>query len=151
MRTQRKFTGVMPRNTQSRSLDSFFLPRYRELLGINDIAGDFVLPLTNEKASDGSFKIELALPGIDKEDIQIFVEQGNINVVVEDQQELRSSADDYRRKEFNYSSFNNKYIIPEEAVEEEISAEYKNGVIYINIPCEDQDKEAAFRRKIEVK
>lgn len=151
MRTQRNFTGIMPRNTQSRSLDHFFTPRYRELLGVNEIAGDFVLPLTNEIASDGSFKIELALPGIDKEDIQIFVDQGYLNVVVKDQQGISSSADDYRRKEFNYSSFNSKYIIPEEAVEEKITAEYKNGVLYLNIPCEEQDKEAAIRRKIEIK
>ncbi|NNF35703.1 MAG: Hsp20 family protein [Saprospiraceae bacterium] len=151
MRTQRKFTGISPRNTQQRSVDRFFNSRYRDLLNIGDVTDTLNLPMVNEKHSDGDFQLEVAIPGVDKEDIYVYVEDGYIQVMVEDTQKIKSSADNYKTKEFNYYSLNQKFTIPEEADEEQVVASYENGVLYISVPVSPQVEETTLRRSIDIK
>ena len=150
MRTQRKFTGIMPSNSKRRSLDHFFNKRYRNLLDMGDVTDVFNYPMINEKENDSSISLELAIPGVEKEDINVYVEDGYIQVMIEDSQKINSTADDYRSKEFSYYSLNQKFSIPENAEEESISANYRNGVLYIEVPVKHQSNEALLKRKIDV-
>ena len=111
------------------------------------------VPAINVKEYDKEFVIELAVPGMKKEDFKIQVNDKNQLVVsVEKQQE---TADDdkaakFLRREFNYTRFEQTLLLPENIDREAITAKAKHGVLKIKLPklANIPDKEPA--RMIEI-
>ena len=91
------------------------------------------LPAVNIIEKDDKFLIELAAPGLRKEDFKINIENGILQIDSESQSEVDEEKDNYTRKEFNYSSFSRSFTLPENASEENISANYENGVLKLKL------------------
>jgi len=108
------------------------------------------IPSANIKETDENFQIELAAPGLKKEDIKIDLDQDVLTISSEQKEEKTEEKDNYTRREFNYSSFSRSFYLPEIADTDKISAEYKDGVLNILIP----KKESAIKKpqkRIEIK
>lgn len=115
----------------------------------NKVIGSTV-PSANIKETDESFQIELAAPGLKKENIQIDLENDVLTISYEQKEEKSEEKDNYTRREFNYTSFSRSFYLPEIADAEKITAEYKDGVLNIHIP----KKESVIKKsqkKIEIK
>lgn len=108
-------------------LDTFFKP-----------ASTFK-PAVNVREDEKAYNIELALPGISKEDIKIEIEKNNLIISSVKNDSKEDSANGYNIREFGYQSFCRNFTIPENAVSEKISASYKNGILIVDIPKSKKD------------
>jgi HSP20 family protein len=91
------------------------------------------LPAVNIIEKDDKFLIEMAAPGLRKEDFKINIENGILQIDSESEREVEEEKDNYTRKEFNYSSFSRSFTLPENASEENIAASYENGVLKLKL------------------
>ena len=98
------------------------------------------LPNVNISESDKSYKIDVAAPGLKKENFQINLKKDTLSVWVEVKPNDDQTAKDYTRKEFDYSSFARSFNLPETADSEQITAEYKDGILAITINKKDDTK-----------
>ncbi len=91
-------------------------------------------PAVNVEETDKEYRIEVAAPGLEKEDIKVSVENGVLTISSEKKEEKEEKKDNYIRKEFGYSSFCRSFTLPEETDADKISAKHKNGVLNVHIP-----------------
>ncbi|MFD0941157.1 Hsp20/alpha crystallin family protein [Pedobacter boryungensis] len=116
--------------------DSLFSDALNKNYGVNKV------PNVNIYENTSDYKIELAAPGLNKEDFKIDLKKDNLSVWVEKKAENTDVQKDYTRKEFEYTSFARSFVLPEGIDAEKISAEYINGILTITIGKKDEAKEA---------
>ena len=92
------------------------------------------IPSVNLKETNNSFELELAVPGTTKDDIQVNVDNGMIEITGTKKEEQKEEKDQYLRREYNYSSFIRRFRIPEHTAIDKISAKHENGILLISIP-----------------
>jgi len=91
-------------------------------------------PAVNVEETDKEYRIEIAAPGLEKEDIKVSVENGVLTISSEKKEEKEEKNENYIRREFGYSSFCRSFTLPEETDPDKISAKHKNGVLNVHIP-----------------
>ena len=97
-------------------------------------------PNVNIYENEAAYVIELAAPGLKKEDFQINLKKDMLSVWAEVKKEETQVAKDFTRKEFDYSSFARSFNLPDSADGDNITAEYKDGILSINISKKDDAK-----------
>ena len=100
------------------------------------------MPAVNIKEDEKNFFIELAVPGIDKKDLKININEDVITISSELKHEKSEEKNGYNKKEFNYSSFCRSFFIPENVNREKIAANYRDGILAVSLPkkeVEDKD------------
>lgn len=97
-------------------------------------------PNVNIHENDAAYVIELAAPGLKKEDFQINLKKDTLSVWAEVKKDENQVAKDFTRKEFDYSSFARSFNLPDTADGDKITAEYKDGILSINISKKDTAK-----------
>jgi HSP20 family protein len=103
----------------------------------------------NVVENDNNYVMEVALPGISRDNVEINVEENALNVSVKSEVKKETEDKNYIRKEFSYSNFNRSFELPENTDVEKIGAEFKDGILHITI-----DKMAVLQKeakKIEIK
>lgn len=103
------------------------------------------LPAVNVKENEDEFGLELAAPGLKKEDFEIKIDQGVLSISTQKKEEQAAKKEGYTRKEFSYQSFVRRFTLPEDADEQAISASYEQGVLYITLPKKEEAKPQAAR------
>jgi HSP20 family protein len=111
--------------------DDFF-PR---ISGNNDF-----FPAVNVKETEQGYEIELASPGLKKEDFQVSVENDTLIIQAETKKEEEEKDKRYTRKEFSYKSFKQSFRLPENIREEDMKATYSDGVLKIFLRKSAQKK-----------
>lgn len=106
-------------------------------------------PLVNVINQDNQYVIEVAAPGIKKEDISIKLENNKLVIALESKDEKNEKNVNYTIKEFGFTSFSKTFFVPKDIEAEKINADYNNGVLSVSIP--KKEKEAALSRNIKVK
>lgn len=96
------------------------------------------VPNVNILETEVAYKIELAAPGLQKEDFQINVKKDTLSVWAEKKDMDQDSDQKYNRREFDFSSFARSFNVPEGADADQISAEYLNGILTITIAKMDE-------------
>lgn len=133
-------------------VDDFF---NRHLLGYNDRNFPAIgsrIPSANIEETPKSFKIELAAPGLRKEDFNVEL-KNNILTIASEKEESSEEKDEegrIRRKEFNFSSFQRSFTLPETANEEKIEATYKDGILHLEVAKKRTDSPKSAK-KIDIK
>jgi len=122
--------------TFSDLLDSFFENDPNNFFSKNN----FNVPATNIVENENSFELELAVPGMKKEDFKIDVENNMLTISSEKQEEKEEKGKNYTRKEFVYGSFSRSFVLPKSVDSEKIKAEYKDGVLNLNLPKKPEEK-----------
>jgi len=97
-------------------------------------------PNVNISETEQAYVIELAAPGLKKEDFQINLKKDTLSVWAEVKSEETAVNKDFSRKEFDYSSFARSFNLPDSADGEKITAEYKDGILSITINKKDDSK-----------
>ena len=106
----------------------------------------FATPKVNVSENEKSWNIELAAPGLEKEDFKIAVNDDVLSISNEKKDEKKEEGKNYMRREFNYCSFSRSFMLPELADIEKIDAAYRNGVLEVSIP----KKEAEVKQEARV-
>lgn len=107
------------------------------------------VPAANISETPDHFHIELAAPGLKKEDFKLNLEQNVLTISVEQSQENNAENKNYNKREYSYSSFVRSFTLPDSADDSGIEAEYIDGILKINIAKREEAK--TVRRQIEVK
>jgi len=94
------------------------------------------LPAVNIRETDDNYVVEMAAPGMKKEDFKIELDNNLLTISAEKTEEHEENGKEkYSRKEFSYQSFQRSFNLPKEVVDEEkIEAHYKDGVLHLIIP-----------------
>ncbi len=88
------------------------------------------IPSMNVKETKKTFEIDIAAPGFDKKDFNVSIDNGILEISAENKKEMEKKTEDFTRREYNYSSFQRSFTLPENVNEkEEIDATYKNGIL----------------------
>ena len=90
-------------------------------------------PPVNVKENDKSFDIDLMVPGFDKKDLNICIDEGYLTVSAEIEHDEEKEEGTYTKKEFGSSSFSRSFHLPVNANEEDIQAKYVGGVLTLTI------------------
>lgn len=99
------------------------------------------LPAVNVKETDDDFVIELAAPGMDKNDFKINFKNNVLTISSEKKNESEEKSQNYTRKEFSYQSFQRSFTVSDNAVlGDKISAKYNNGILHITLPKREELK-----------
>lgn len=107
--------------------DSLFSEAINKNLTINKVPGVNILETETE------YKIEIAAPGLIKEDFQINLKKDTLSVWAEKKTSETEEKKDYTRREFDYFSFARSFVLPESVNADNITAEYVNGILNITI------------------
>jgi len=100
------------------------------------------LPAVNIKENDNEYNIEMAAPGLKKENFKINYDKGRLMISSEkkDQKEEKDESK-ITRREFCYQCFKRSFTIPEDEVNiDKISAKYENGILQISLPKREEAK-----------
>ncbi len=95
------------------------------------------VPATNILENEQAFEIHLAVPGMNKEDFKMEMEE-NILTVTFEKSEQDKPAGEYLRREFEMDAFTRSFSIPKTADAESIKAKYDNGILQITVPKIDK-------------
>ena len=131
--------------------NDFFDNRQMEKLALSS-------PAINVKENDKGYKIEVAAPGMCKDDFKIHLNKdGNLVIEMEKKDCGCKEKDNdkkeckYLRKEFSYTRFSQTLLLPENADKDGIEANVSNGILYVRIPKTTKEKVEEEKRVIEVK
>jgi HSP20 family protein len=106
-------------------------------------------PAINVKESDRGYTVELAAPGMKKEDFDVHInDDGNLVVKLESKQEKKEEDKNtrYLRREFSYSKYEQTLILPDDVDKNKISAKVDNGVLTVELPKEEETKVKVARQ-----
>lgn len=107
------------------------------------------VPAVNICETDNDYHIELAAPGLKKEDFKIQLDRNILSISVEQKSENTETSKKYNKREFNYSSFVRSFALPESADDAHIDAQYNNGILSISVAKKEEAKTVS--RQIEIK
>jgi HSP20 family protein len=107
------------------------------------------VPAVNISETADHFHLELAAPGLKKEDFKISLDQKVLNISVEQQNESKEEDKRFSKREFSYTSFVRSFTLPEMADPNRIEAAYEDGVLKVDIAKKEEAKMAS--RQIELK
>jgi HSP20 family protein len=107
------------------------------------------VPAVNISESKDHYHLELAAPGLNKEDFKLSLENNLLSISVEQRQHENREDRNFNKKEFSYSSFVRSFTLPEAADVNGIDARYENGVLCIDIAKREEAKVQS--RQIEIK
>ena len=109
------------------------------------------IPAVNIRENEDGFHVEVAAPGMSKEDFNIELDNDVLNISTETKNETEQSNENekYTRKEFSYRSFKRAFSLPDSIDSNKIAASYENGVLEIKLPKKEEAKIQA-KRMIEI-
>ena len=114
-------------------------------------------PAVNIIESETCYKVEIAAPGMTKEDFKVHLNEDNELLITLEkksepkEKESESKKSTYLRREFSYTQFRQSLLLPDNIERDKISARMENGVMTIDIPKKTAAEAAAAARQIEVK
>lgn len=109
-------------------------------------------PAINVVESDKDYKVEVAVPGMTKEDFNIHLGDENELVISMEKKVENEDKDNkkYLRREFSYTKFQQSLYLPDNVDKEKITANVANGVLTIELPKYSQEEKAKINRVIEI-
>ncbi len=105
-------------------------------------------PAANIIEQPESFELEIAIPGMKKDDFKIHLENNVLTISSEVEDERKEEGKNYTRKEFYYGSFSRSFTLPRSIDTEKIKADYDNGILKVQLP---KKAEARLESKKEIK
>lgn len=105
------------------------------------------VPSVNVKESDSDFRLEVAAPGLSRDDFNITLDKNVLTISGEKEEKTEKEEESYKRKEFNYTSFSRSFHLPENLIDaDKIEAKYLDGILNICIPKKEETKQKAEKR-----
>ena len=106
---------------------------------------------TDIKEKDNEYQLALDLPGYDKKDIRISIEDGYLNIHAKTNSEKEEKEEGrFVRKERYFGECSRSFYIGNDITEEEIKATFKNGTLKLEIPKKEEKKELPEKKYIQI-
>ena len=124
--------NILRRNRMPGLLDEFFGTDW-----LNDnYMRDFTptVPAVNISEDNQEYRIEVAVPGLNKKDVKIDLHNNVLTISSEKKEDTEEKKEDYMRREFYYSSFKRSFTLPETVDRDKIKASHNEGILTVNIP-----------------
>jgi len=107
------------------------------------------VPAVNISETENNYHVELAAPGLKKEDFKLNLDRNQLTISVEQTSDNQENQKNYSKREYSYSSFVRSFTLPESADDSKIDATYTDGILRIDIAKREEAK--MVRRQIEIK
>lgn len=108
-----------------------------------------LVPSVNVSESLEDYQLDVAAPGLNKEDFDVNIDKDMLTVSREQKQEDEKKEENLTRREFSYSSFSRSFRLPEDVDRDNISAKYEDGVLKLTLPKIGED-DRKTTKKIEI-
>jgi HSP20 family protein len=118
--------------------------------GLPSMNASSSLPAVNVKETANEFIIDVAAPGLKRDDFNISIENDALIISAEKEKSSEEKEENYTRKEYSYNSFSRAFSLPNYVKGDDIKAKYSDGVLKLTIPkTEDAKKKASKKIKID--
>jgi HSP20 family protein len=108
-------------------------------------------PTCDVSETEDEYVVKAELPGVDKKDAHVTLEQGVLTIRGERKQEKEEKGKKFHRVECSYGSFMRSFAMPEDADENKIEARYKDGVLEVHVAKSEAAKKKSGAREIQIK
>ena len=130
---------------KSQSLSPIFNDVFESFFNTDSYVSDRLVtrvPAVNIAESENEYHIELAVPGLKKDDFKVNLEKNILSISAETKSENQESSQDkkYNRREYSYNSFVRTFTLPESADHANISAEYVDGILKVAVAKKEDAK-----------
>ena len=109
-------------------------------------------PAINVRENDKAYTVELAAPGMTKEDFNVHInDEGNLIIKMEKKNENKKEDKSarYLRREFSYTKYEQTLILPDDVEKDKIAARVEHGVLTVELPKQVQ-QQVKVSRQIEI-
>jgi HSP20 family protein len=106
-------------------------------------------PAANIIETADAFVLDIAAPGMKKDDFKINLENNILNISADFEDQKREEGKNYTRKEFYYGSFSRAFTLPKTIELESIKADYEDGILKITLP-KKQDARIEMKKEIKI-
>ena len=111
-------------------------------------------PSINVAEDDKGYHVEVAAPGMTKDDFNIHLDE-NGDLVINMEKKTENNEEDqnnkkYLRREFSYTKFEQSFVLPDNVDKEKIAANVNDGVLTVTLPKETPEQKAKVNRSIEI-
>jgi len=148
----------MPTNILSKKVERFpslfedFLKPWNDILKTGEGWGKMItVPAVNITENKENYIVSMAVPGMKKNDFNINLEADMLTISSEKEDDKEEEGQDYKRREYSYTSFSRSFNLPEEVNKEKIEAAYEDGVLKLILPKKEEAKRVATFKQISVK
>lgn len=93
-----------------------------------------MMPAINVKEEKDAFVIDVAAPGMKREDFKVEVDRGVLIISATTEEKKEEKTEDYRRQEFSFRDFKRSFWLPENIMADQIAAHYENGILQLKLP-----------------
>jgi len=134
-------------NRTARSLDRVFNDIFNASPYWTNVNTDFA-PRVNITENDNRIKLEFDLPGMENDDIKVTVKDGLLTVSGERKVEKKDEKENYVRSEIYTGQFSRSFTLPETVETDKIAADYKNGLLTLELPKSEKAKPKTIDVKV---
>lgn len=103
-------------------------------------------PAVNIIEGKDDYRIEVAAPGLEKNDFKISIDNNLLTISSEKELSNEEKGEQFMRKEFSYASFSRSFTVPDGTDQDKIQARHKDGILHVIIPKRDETKEKPARQ-----
>jgi HSP20 family protein len=104
-----------------------------------DLPSESIIPAVNVKETRDDFQIEVAAPGLQKDDFEISYEKEQLCIAASVKKGRKEDEDNYLSKEYIRGSFQRTFHLPEKLIDaDKIKARYELGILHINLPKKEE-------------
>jgi HSP20 family protein len=135
-------TLVKFNNGHKNTVSPWFSDVFDSLINDSRLNDKFInkVPAVNIAETESEFHIELAVPGLKKDDFKISLDKNVLSVSAEKKTENVDESKKYSKREYSYNSFVRSFTLPETADYAKIDAEYTDGVLKLNVAKKEEAK-----------
>ncbi|NNF32462.1 MAG: Hsp20/alpha crystallin family protein [Saprospiraceae bacterium] len=135
-----KYNSLFPEKSLGGFFDDFFNRSLSDMVGTDFT---FSSPSVNVIENENDFLVEVAAPGLSKEDFNVEVDKDHLIISAQKEMKKEEKEGKYTRNEFNYSSFTRRFFLPETVDGDNIEATYTDGILKLVVPKREEAKAKA--------
>lgn len=135
-----RFRPFGPFPTLHRDLDRFFGDFFPALDESGETSSSVWAPRMDVSETEAVFRVELDLPGVNKDEVVVNYQDGQLTISGERRSEEKDEKENFVRLERNYGSFFRSLALPQNVQEDQIAATFKEGVLSIVIPKAEEKR-----------
>ncbi|HYV91655.1 MAG TPA: Hsp20/alpha crystallin family protein [Chitinophagales bacterium] len=150
MNTLQKRTELLP--SFKSAFSDFFETPIERFFGdkfFNGNAWMKQIPATNISETENDYRVEIAAPGLKRDDFKVTLINGMLNISAEKEEKKEEKDKNYSRQEYNYNSFSRSFYLPDTVMGDKVDAHYEDGVLRIMLPKKAEAKKE-FVKEVKV-
>lgn len=142
-----KFNPVQPADSIGKWIDTLFNSTLADVIGSDNTISS---PSVNVMEYDTHYMLDLAAPGLTKQDFNISIEQDHLVISAEKQTENEETEGRFTRREFSYGTFKRSFHLDDRINRDKITATYEDGVLKVTLPKKEEEIKKSFNKTIEI-